>query len=111
MDEEETQQETNSEEESQDSEAKEEVAEEGETPSEASDLLTRANAAADRLQQENAKMKENLKKVEQIQAEQIVRGTALGNMMPEKKEESPEEYAQKVLEGKENPLLVDGKLL
>ena len=59
------------------------------------DLIEKANQAAVRVEKANKRLEYNIAKLEKVQVEKILGGTTSTNMEPP--EESPEEYAQKVL--------------
>ena len=63
----------------------------------ADDLITQANAAAIRQEKANEVLKEQLDRQEQMQAKAIIGGTAEAGKPSEPKEETPEEYAKKVM--------------
>jgi len=64
-------------------------------------LLDNANAAAERLEKANEEHSKIIAKQEELMARQRLGGTAnAGTTGDEKKEESPAEYAKKVMEGK-----------
>ena len=60
--------------------------------------VEQATAAAERLEKANKEMKELLDKQEQLKAKEILAGnTNAGQTEEKKKEDSPEEYANKVM--------------
>ena len=61
-------------------------------------LFTEAKSLAERIEEGNKKSEELLKKQEQLLAASQLSGTAGGHLEP--KEETPKEYAQRVLAGK-----------
>ena len=63
-----------------------------------SDLVDKANEAADRLEKENERMEANVKIQEQMKVEKTLSGTADAGQ-PAKKEETPKEYADRVMAG------------
>jgi hypothetical protein len=67
-------------------------------------LLDEARKVTEEMRKANVETRELLDRRERIAAEEMIHGRALAGMIPTKKEESPEEYAQRVLAGKANPL-------
>lgn len=64
------------------------------------DLVMQAQQAADRLEKLNKEQAENIRKLELLQSRQILGGQAVaGNTEPEKKVETPAEYAKRMLRG------------
>ena len=64
-----------------------------------------ANAAADRIEKANLKQEELLKRQEELLARSILGGHAeAGGSKAETKEETPQEYADKVRRGEIDPL-------
>jgi hypothetical protein len=63
------------------------------------DLISQANAAAARLEQANIKMEELIGKQEKMQVQQLLGGKTDAGAPP--KEETPEEYAKKVMGGEQ----------
>jgi len=61
------------------------------------DVVTRANEAAARLEAANKVMAESIKRMEALRVQETLGGKTSVNV--EKKEESPEDYAKKVLNG------------
>jgi len=71
----------------------------GDTPSQTT-IVTEANAAAERLEVATKAMAEENTRREAIEARNILGGaTEAGQGTVEKKEESPQDYAKRVLEG------------
>tara|TARA_Y100000310_G_scaffold293370_1_gene322912 strand:+ start:2198 stop:2509 length:312 start_codon:yes stop_codon:yes gene_type:complete len=69
--------------------------------SESNPLIKAANTAAERLEEANKKTEELMGQQADLFARQRLGGQTEGNAEPEKKdEETPEDYAQKALEGK-----------
>lgn len=66
-------------------------------------LVDRAAKNAELLKKENERFEENLKKQEKYLVDESMRGRSFANMKQEKKEDTPEEYADKVLTGEINP--------
>ena len=94
MDEEETQAETKSETDSGD----------GDKPKNAS-LVDGAYAAAERIEAANKKQEELIQRQEELIAKQMLAGrTEAGQVKEKPKEETPEEYAEKIRRGEVNPL-------
>lgn len=62
--------------------------------------LEEAEKAAKRLEAANKKQEELLDRAEDLRAREIISGTGEAGQKPEKKEETPEEYAQRISEGK-----------
>jgi len=69
--------------------------------SEASNLVEAANIAAKRLEEANTKAAELVRQQQELIARQALGGQTAGASQEEKKEETPAEYAKKVMEGKE----------
>lgn len=67
---------------------------------EAVDKIAQAQMAADRLERENAKFEESIKKMEALATRNILGGKSVASE-PEavKKVETPQEYAKKALRG------------
>lgn len=64
------------------------------------DRIAQAQIASDRLEKANAVMEENIKKMESIATRQILGGKSIaGEPVIEKKEETPSEYAKRMLRG------------
>ena len=61
-------------------------------------LFTEAKSLAERIEEGNRKSEELLKKQEQLLAEAQLSGTSGGRIEP--KEETPKEYAERVMKGK-----------
>jgi len=71
---------------------------------ETADVIKRADAAAERLEQANKKQEELLQRQEALHAKQILSGRAdAGQARTKPVEETPEEYADKILKGEANP--------
>ena len=70
------------------------------------DYAERLSKAAERVELANARTEELIQRQERLAAEAIIGGRTTAGIVPEKKEETPEEYAQRVLDGKVNPLFV-----
>lgn len=62
------------------------------------DMIAEANAAAERIEKANQKMNDNIRKMETMMVEKTLAGTA-DVTPPKQKEETPEEYAKKVMSG------------
>ena len=60
-------------------------------------LIRQANEAAERLEKQNQRLEENLAKLEAVQVERTLGGTAEAGV-EEKKEETPEDYAKRIME-------------
>ena len=67
---------------------------------EPNDKIDRANAAAQRMEEANAKKAELLDREEALQVERTLGGTATAGQESTEKEETPEEYAEKVMGNK-----------
>lgn len=63
------------------------------------DLITQANASAERLEKANTELKTLLEKQETILANERLGGRSLAGTPSLKKEESPKEYAQRIMRG------------
>jgi len=63
-------------------------------------MISAANEAAERIEKANAIMKENLDREESIRVEQRIAGNAEAGKPSERKEETSEEYADRILTGK-----------
>jgi len=61
-------------------------------------IVTRAEEAANRLEKANKEMENKIKKYEKLQVENTLAGRSHGGAV-EKEEESPEDFANKVLSG------------
>ena len=85
----------------QEEEKKEEKVEEIPEPSAATstDLVERAEAAAKRIEDAIEKNEAILRKNQEIEAKRILGGKSEAAPEPEKKEESPKEYADRVMRG------------
>lgn len=68
---------------------------------EATTLLEQANAAAKRLEEANIKAADNLRRQEAIRAREALGGNTDAGQ-PSKVEETPQEYAKKVMSGELN---------
>ncbi len=67
---------------------------------EAVDRIAQAQMAADRLEKANKEFEEIHKKMEAIATRQILGGKSIaGEVEPVKKEETPQEYAKRMLRG------------
>ena len=76
-----------------DEEVKEEAAKPEENP-----VVLEAIKTAERLEKANQEMAENIKKLEGLQATSILGGRSMG-VQEEQKEETPAEYAKRVMKG------------
>lgn len=65
----------------------------------ASSVIEQANEAADRLERANQKREELLKKEEALLAKRVLGGKSEGKEEEKPKEETPQEYKDKVLRG------------
>lgn len=74
------------------------VEESEQTTTTSNDLVAQANVAAKRMEDANAKMEANIKRQEALQVQNTLGGSA-DVSPPEKKEETPKEYADKVMSG------------
>ncbi len=63
------------------------------------ELIDKANAAAERLEKANAKLEENISKQEALAVEKTLGGQADAGVTEQ--EETPQEYAKKVMKGEE----------
>ena len=81
------------EEEKPEEEKKEEEPEEEKKPS----MIDEAKTAADRLKAENDRMDANIEKIEKLKAVDMLGGKTDAGVQPEKPEETPAEYAEKVM--------------
>ena len=80
----------------------------GDNP-EAPGLIAKASDAAERLEEANKKTEELITRREKLDAEAALSGrTDAGAVPPTPKEDTPEEYAEKVRSGEANPLKDDG---
>ena len=74
-----------------------------------SGLIDNANEAAERLERANAIKKELLEREEKLHALKMLGGQSEAGVVPPKpKEETPEEYAEKLMKGEVNPFKEDG---
>lgn len=63
-------------------------------------MVTDAMAAAERLERANAESQASIKRLEELQTRQILGGkSAAGEPVQQPKEETPQEYAQRMLRG------------
>ena len=66
-------------------------------------MVDKANNAADRLEAANKVTSDNIDRMEKIKADDRLGGTSdAGSVPPEKKEESPQDYAKRILAGEAN---------
>ena len=79
----------------------------GETPNfpmpeepEEEDKIALANKAAERIEKANAERRKLLDRWERLEANRIASGTATAGEKKEVKEETPKEYAKRIMEGK-----------
>lgn len=64
------------------------------------DKIAQAQVAAERLEKANKEMEENIKKLEAIATRNILGGqSAVTPPVAEKKEETPQEYAKRMMRG------------
>ena len=64
------------------------------------DLIARTQLLADRLEKENARYEENIKRLEVLKSQEILGGrSSAGSPPEEKKVETPSEYAKRMLRG------------
>jgi len=64
------------------------------------DLIARTQLLADRLEKENARYEENIKRLEVLESQKILGGkSSAGEPVVEKKVETPSEYAKRMLRG------------
>jgi len=64
------------------------------------DMIDKANDAAERLEQINQKLEVNLERHEKLKVEEILGGKSEAGK--EKKEETPEEYKNKIMDGSDD---------
>ena len=72
-------------------------------------VIEEARELADRIAKDKEEMKLLVARQEQLQAKQMLSGRAEAGFSLQKKELTPQEYAREVLQGKINPLKVDGE--
>jgi len=71
-----------------------------EEKAESNSLIDNASEKADRLDKENTRFEENIKRLEQIESRKILGGQSTsGSTQEQEKELTPAEYAQKILRG------------
>ena len=70
---------------------------EEETNQEKPEVVSFAEKAAENLRAENERMEKNIHQLREIQAFQTLGGRSEGRVEVEKKEETPQEYAQRIL--------------
>lgn len=75
------------------------VNEQVEEKEEAVDMIAQAQLAAERLEKANAVSAEILKRMEYLKSRQILGGQSSAGEMPVLKEETPSEYAKRMLRG------------
>jgi len=63
-------------------------------------LLEKAEKTAERIEKANAEMKELLERQEKVESNKILGGRSEAGQATEKKEETPAEYAKRVMSGK-----------
>jgi len=62
--------------------------------------VDKANEAIEKLEAQNKRMEDNIAKLEELKAEQIISGKADAGQAPQPpKEESPKEYKDKIMRG------------
>jgi len=71
----------------------------GNTP-ETLDKVERAELAVKRIEDGEKRLDEKIKQLQDLQAERLLGGTAGARVEPETKEETPKEYAEKIMSGK-----------
>lgn len=63
-------------------------------------MVDQAHKAAERIEAANKRMEENIQKMEQLKAEQVLSGrAAAGQEPPEPKPETPAEYKDRIMKG------------
>lgn len=63
-------------------------------------LIEQADSAAKRLAAENERMENNIRRQEELAARSALGGFSAGKPQQPEKEESPQEYAKRMLEGR-----------
>jgi len=63
-------------------------------------LVTKAVKSAEQLMEQNDRLELNIKKLEDLQAEEALSGRSFGGSKVDPVEDTPAEYARKVMEGK-----------
>ena len=64
------------------------------------DMISEANAAAERLEKANKEKADLLKREEALESRRILGGqTTAGVQQPQQKEETPQEYARRMMRG------------
>lgn len=69
-------------------------------------LIEQGNAAAKRMEDAVQKVREEREKLEALEVRRMLAGRSQGTPLPPPKEETPQEYYQKVRHGKANPFKV-----
>lgn len=70
---------------------------------ESSDPVKQANAAAERMEKANQKTQENIKKLQEMEARNILGGKSERQQVEQKKELDPVEYSKRALKGEIPP--------